>query len=168
MQADETDTVPAHERAERLIRELALVPHPEGGFYRQVFKSPAAVGTANGSRRSALTGIYFLLPSGGQSRWHRVRSDEVWTFVEGAPITLWTFDGRLARSQTVGPLDRSALPFVLVPADVWQAAEPDGPYSLVACFVAPGFEFEDFAMMSDQPDAARVLSTIAPELARLI
>ena len=126
-----------HSRAEELIATLGLEPHPEGGFYRQVYRSPHAVQPDDGrNARSALTAIYFLLPAGEKSRWHRVRSDEIWTHLEGDPVRLLFDDG------TSVVVERMHV----VPANVWQAAEPTGDYALVACFVAPGFEFEDFEM----------------------
>ncbi len=146
-------------RAEELIETLALAPHPEGGFYRQVYRSPHAVQPDDGrDARSALTAIYFLLAASEKSRWHRVRSDEIWTHLEGSPVTLHLFDGRSASSVVVDRMH-------VVPADVWQAAEPSGDYTLVACFVAPGFEFIDFSMMSDEPDAA---AKLPQELRRLL
>ncbi len=135
-------------RAEELIASLELAPHPEGGYYRQVYKSEARVDPGDGrGLRSALTAIYFLLPRGQISRWHRVRSDEVWTHLEGAPVKLHLFDGVLASTVVVERMH-------VVPANVWQAAEPTGAYSLVACCVAPGFEFDDFeiAGSGDLPD----------------
>jgi len=146
-------------RAQELIDSLDLAPHPEGGFYRQVYRSPHAVQPDDGrDRRSALTAIYFLLPAGEKSRWHRVRSDEIWTHLEGSPVTLHLFDGTRASSIVVDRMH-------VVGADVWQAAEPSGDYALVACFVAPGFEFADFSMMSDEPDA---IARLPQELRRLV
>ena len=147
-------------RAQELIESLALEPHPEGGFYRQVFKSPRVV---NGNR-SALTAIYFLLPRDQHSRWHRVTSDEIWVNIEGGGVTLHTFDGTSTRKQRLGP----ALPFAVVDAGVWQAAEPVDGFALVACFVAPGFEFEDFTMMADDREAIAQLEAIDSPLLSLI
>ncbi len=151
-------------RAEELAAQLQLEPHPEGGRYRQVFRSAALVRPD----RRALTAIYFLLQRSEISRWHRVRSDEVWTHVEGANVTLWSFDGADAASSAVGPLTRGAKPFVVIPANVWQAAEIDGEYALVACFVAPGFEFADFTMMSDDRETKASLERLHPALARFV
>lgn len=148
-----------HPRAQELIESLALEPHPEGGFYRQVFKSPRVVNAT----RSAITAICFLLPRGHHSRWHRVTSDEIWTNLEGGGVALHTFDGTATRTQNLGP----ALPFAVVEANVWQAAEPLGDFALVACFVAPGFEFEDFSMMSDDPEAIAQLEAIDRKLLTL-
>lgn len=128
-----------NERARHLIETLELQPHPEGGWYREVFRSGArVVRERDGASRSALTTIYFLLVEGTFSAWHRVRSDEVWHFYEGDPLELLTRDGatRLDATNRVH----------VIPANVWQAARPLGAYTLAGCTVAPGFEFEDFEM----------------------
>ncbi|HKS25920.1 MAG TPA: cupin domain-containing protein [Thermoanaerobaculia bacterium] len=131
-----------------MIEELNLEPHPEGGFYRQIYKSPMTV-TEGERTRAALTVIHFLLPAGQISRWHRVMSDEVWTFLRGEPLRLHRFDGSDARDVV---LDADH-PIQVVRAGEWQAAEPLGAYALVACFVAPGFEFDDFALMDGETAA---------------
>lgn len=146
-------------RAAELIETLNLEPHPEGGFYRQVYRSPHSVQPDDArDARSALTAIYFLLPAGEKSRWHRVRSDEIWTQLEGSPVTLHLFDGTSASSIVVDRMH-------VVPANIWQAAEPSGDYALVACFVAPGFELKDFWMMSDEADA---IAQLPQELRRFV
>lgn len=128
------------ERARQLIDTLALEPHPEGGWYRQLFKSEERVTRQHdGADRSALTTIYFLLVEGTYSAWHRVESDEVWHFYEGDPLEL------LIRDQPPVVLDANHRVHV-VPARAWQAARPLGAYTLVGCTVGPGFEFADFAM----------------------
>lgn len=127
-------------RAIELIEDFDLEPHPEGGWYRQVFKSPERVRrTSDGAYRSAITTIYFLLVAGTYSRWHRVESDEVWHFYEGDPLELTIRDG-----ETV-ILDHDYRVHV-VPARAWQSARPLGSYVLVGCTVGPGFEFDDFEM----------------------
>jgi uncharacterized protein len=132
-------TQPASPRARQLIDTLALEPHPEGGWYRQVFKSEAMVTRhADGASRSALTTIYFLLAAGSVSRPHRVSSDEVWHFYEGDAL-------ELTIGEDVVVLDASHRVRV-VPANVWQSARPLGEYALVGCTVGPGFEFEDFVI----------------------
>ena len=126
-------------RAQELIETLGLEPHPEGGWYRQVYKSAETVTReADGARRSALTTIYFLLVEGTVSRPHVVQSDEVWHFYEGDPLELTAGEERVT-------LHASHRVHV-VPARVWQAARPLGTYTLVGCTVGPGFEFEDFEM----------------------
>jgi hypothetical protein len=128
-----------HPRARNLIDTLALQPHPEGGWYRQIYKSAETVTRhADGANRTSLTTIYFLLDAGSVSRRHRVKSDEVWHFYEGDALEL-TIDG------TPVILDVTHRVHV-VPANVWQSARPLGAYALVGCTVGPGFEFEDFEM----------------------
>ncbi len=144
-----------NERAVELTRRLHLRPHPEGGFYAEVHRSLQAVDALDGrSRRAALTSIYFLLPAGAISRWHRVLSDEVWCHLEGAPLELHLLDATrpAAHTITLAPVSAERAPQHTAPAGVWQAARSTGDYSLVACMVAPGFDFDDFALMAaDDP-----------------
>src|SRR5262245_13759982 len=166
MQADsEAHTL---SRVDELIRVLGLVPHPEGGFYREIWRSPLGVEPADGrGARAALTSIYFLLPAGAISRWHRVRSDEIWHHYEGAPLELLLVppdEFRLERRR-LGPLGEGQGPVLPVPAAWWQAARSLGDYTLVGCTVAPGFEFSDFEMLSDQSHGAAELCRALPEAA---
>jgi predicted cupin superfamily sugar epimerase len=156
-------------RAAALVRELGLAAHPEGGYYGEVYRSPAAVQPADGrGPRPALTTIYFLLPSGSVSRWHRVLSDEVWHFYEGAPLDLWVAQpgGEDIRRVRLGPLAPGQRPVETVPAGYWQAARSTGEYSLVGCTVGPGFDYRDFALAADRTDAPSRLRA-APDHARL-
>lgn len=159
-------------RAAELIRRLDLTPHPEGGYYRQLYKSGSLVTPADtrGARR-ALTTIVFLLPAGEISRWHRVASDEVWHFYEGAPLALFTADPDFAAVSThhVGPVSADAtVPVHVVDAHAWQAARSTGDYTLVGCTVGPGFEFADFQMLRDRPDTASTVRRAHPTFASLI
>lgn len=146
-------------RAKALIRSLKLKPHPEGGWYRETHRSGETVSTARG-RRSAVTLIYFLLPRGACSLFHRVESDEIWHFCEGAPLRLLRLDPDFgAKSELrLGPLgtagERTA-PVAVIPRRHWQAAESLGDYTLVACTVGPGFDFADFRMV-DGKSAGRI------------
>jgi predicted cupin superfamily sugar epimerase len=144
-------------RATELIAELGLAEHPEGGYYSEVYRSPASVTPEDGRlSRPALTSIYFLLPADAVSRWHRVRSDEIWHFYEGAPLELWiaTPEGNRAEPRHLGPFAQGQRPTLAVPAAWWQAARTTGAYTLVGCTVAPGFEFQDFTLAADQPEVA--------------
>jgi len=144
-----------HARAADLIEMLGLSPHPEGGWYREVYRSHDAV-TRDGIRRRALTSIYYLLEAGQVSRWHVVALDEVWHFYEGDPLALitWRPGAELAEVTTLGPPSESGdRPLAAVPRGVWQAARPTGAYALVGCTVAPGFDFADFAFVDDLPEA---------------
>jgi predicted cupin superfamily sugar epimerase len=132
-------------RARQLIDTLALNPHPEGGWYRQIFKSDERVTRlSDGVERSALTTIYFLLVEGTYSAWHRVKSDEAWHFYEGHAIEVLTRTDEHAAPQ-VTTLDTGQRMHV-VRAHEWQAARTLGAYTLVGCTVGPGFEFDDFEM----------------------
>ena len=157
-------------RAEEIIRSLALAPHPEGGFYREFFRAGATVTPADGRGiRAALSTIYFLLRAGDTSRWHSVRSDEQWTFLEGTPLELFVLDRSSFRSEThrLGAAD-GGVATVVVPGGAWQAARaPDG-YALVTCTVGPGFEFHDFSFMADDAEASERLRRESPMLARLL
>lgn len=141
-----------HPRAEELISQLNLQPHPEGGYFKETFRSVTAV-VSGKSARSASTAIYFLLPAAQMSRWHSVTADEVWHYYEGGLIELWIMDPECKRAERrqLGPLREGATPQIVVPSGYWQAARSMGAYSLVGCTVAPGFEFADFRMLSGDP-----------------
>lgn len=152
-------------RAAELIRDLQLSPHPEGGFYREVFRSAATVQPADRRpARSALTTIYFLLSHGTRSRWHRVDSDEVWHLYEGGPIELFVAPPDVAtlRRIVLGPALASDGPMFTVPAGWWQAARPIGTYALAGCTVGPGFDFGDFVLVDQVPDVQARLRRLDP------
>ena len=129
-----------HPRAQQLIDALQLKPHPEGGWYRQLYKSEERVTRLHdGANRSAITTIYFLLVAGTESAPHIVQSDEVWHFYEGDALELMIDDDRVV-------LDADHRAHV-VPARALQAARPVGEYTFVGCSVGPGFEFEDFELV---------------------
>ncbi len=133
----------------QLIDALQLQPHPEGGWYREIYRSPLVVRTARGER-SAITTIHYLLAAGQFSRWHIVESDEIWHFYRGEPLELLTYDPA-SRQLISHQLCSSGQHVAVVPAGVWQAARPLGAYSLVGCTVGPGFAFEDFRLVSALP-----------------
>ncbi|HXN81242.1 MAG TPA: cupin domain-containing protein [Myxococcales bacterium] len=143
--------------ASRLIEQLGLTAHPEGGHYREFFRSTVEVSTARGTR-SASTAIWFLLRAGEFSAVHQVLgADEVWQHCGGDPLLLHLLDERGARTVRLGPdLAAGEQPLSVVPGGVLQAAEPAGSrFSLCACIVAPGFEFADFVLPSRAELCAR-------------
>ena len=154
-----------HERAADLIETLGLQPHPEGGWYREVYRSTDAV-TRDGAVRDALTSIYYLLAAGQISRWHVVALDEVWHFHQGEPLELLTCnprDGRVEVLKLGTVATDGARPQHVVPRGVWQAARPTGAYALVGCTVAPGFDFADFQFLADLPNADEIFrGVLAP------
>jgi predicted cupin superfamily sugar epimerase len=160
-----------HPRAAELIRTLALAPHPEGGYFREVFRSAERVQPTDGRTwRSALTTIFFLLAEGQASRWHAVASDEIWHLYEGGPLELLVASPDAARVERtlLGAASNAVLPTYTVAARCWQAARPVGPYVLAGCSVGPGFEFADFRMLADDPHAASALRATAPDLTTLL
>lgn len=152
---------------ESMVKLLGLAPHPEGGFYRETFRAPLRVATRDDrNERAASTAIYFLLPSGTFSAFHRVRSDEAWHHYDGDPVDLHTInaDGAHSVARLGRTWDAEERPQVVVPAGVWQAAVPVGrEWSLCGCTVAPGFDFADFEMPSREELVARF-----PEQRKLI
>ncbi len=165
-------TTPSNFRAATLIEELRLTPHPEGGHYRELFRSRRMVRTDDGrSERWAVTTIYYLLSVGDFSRWHRVAADEIWHFYEGSPVelVLLDHDGVRARRDVLGAVgEAGAAPVRCVPAGCWQSARPLGEYALMGCTVAPGFEFSDFRLLADDARAAESLRANHPDLASLL
>jgi predicted cupin superfamily sugar epimerase len=159
-------------RAAELIAALGLEPHPEGGYYREVFRSKNLLTPADGrGARAALTTIYFMLPAGVVSRWHRVTSDEVWHLYEGGPLELHELDAacQTLSNHRLGPFaENLQAPVHTIAAGNWQAARPLGNYALVGCTVAPGFDFADFTMLADDAACAARVRSKWPELAALI
>jgi uncharacterized protein len=157
------------DRPAALISLLGLSPHPEGGYYGEVYRSGSTVDPRDGrGTRPAITTIYFLLMAQAVSRWHRVSSDEIWHFYEGMPLDLWTMSpaDRTVSHGRLGPLDGTGSPVLTVPALHWQAARPTGSYTLVGCTVGPGFDFRDFTLADEQ--TAIALRSRHPSLAYLL
>ncbi|HEX6053071.1 MAG TPA: cupin domain-containing protein [Gemmatimonadaceae bacterium] len=160
-----------HPRAAELIATLDLRPHPEGGYYRELFRSRSSVSPSDArGRRTAMTTIYYLIEGASGSRWHEVASDEVWHFYEGDPLELLELDasgGGLVRHR-LGRVGVGRSPVRVIAAGRWQAARPLGDYCLVGCTVAPGFEFEDFRLLADDPRVANVVRRSWPDVADLL
>jgi len=130
--------------AEAIIKALDLQPHPEGGWYREVFRSPS-----DGEAPGSITSIYFLLTKGDRSHWHRViGSDEVWNYHGGAPLLLQQAKEGGPVTELVLGLDLTAgqHPQWTIPAGLWQAAESLGDWTLVGCSVGPAFHFSRFEL----------------------
>ncbi|MBI1920934.1 MAG: cupin domain-containing protein [Geobacter sp.] len=135
--------------AGEIIERLKLEPHPEGGWYREAYRSASPVGLHDDrtGERVALTAIFFLLEAGDFSAFHTVRSEEAWVHLDGAPLELVM----LPREPEIGLLTAvggGGEPLLVVPPDTLQAARTLGEYTLVSCLVAPGFDFADFRIPS--------------------
>ena len=150
-------------KAKELINRLALQPHREGGWFREVHRSDVILPadalpegyhrSVHGGDRCAVTSILFLLPSGGRSRWHRIQSEEIWLHQQGDDLRLMISEEDPRRSGTAREMilgqGENATFQAVVPRQWWQSAEAlpgNNGYALVACIVAPGFEFADFEL----------------------
>lgn len=159
-----------HPDAVRLIERHDMLPHPEGGFFVETFRSEQTVQTMDGrGMRSALTNILFLLDASlrdGISRLHQVSSDEVWHYLAGAPLTLTRLDPDFTHhtDRVIGP----DFPTWTIPAHDWQAARTSGPWTLVGCSVGPGFDFDDFRLLKDESDLCVQLLANFPHVEPLI
>ncbi len=170
--------------AHELVERLGLIPHPEGGYYRETHRDSARVArvgpdgsvTAHASR-AASTAIYYLLCDEAYSAWHRIDADEAWHFYAGSPLDIHMLDeaGRLSTCRLGNALEHGEARFqVIVPAGHWFAAErvavsTEGePFALVGCTVAPGFEFSAFeladtaALTARYPSHAALLTRLGP------
>ena len=135
--------------ARALIKALALQPHPEGGWYRETWRAQPGAGGA----RPTSTAILFLLPEGARSHWHRVDADEIWIHQSGGPLLLEIAgpngeisETRLGGDILSGDILGGDVLQAVVPAGRPQAARPLGAWALVACVVAPGFDFAGFEL----------------------
>jgi uncharacterized protein len=126
-----------------VIRVLELLPHPEGGHYRETWRDLPADGG-----RGAATAILYLLAAGERSHWHRVDAAELWLWHAGARLRLTlSTDGIAEETRILGPdLAMGAALQAVVPAGCWQAAETLGAWALVSCVVAPAFQFPGFEL----------------------
>ena len=137
--------------ADKIIAQLNLAPHPEGGYYRQTW-------IAENAGRATGTCIYFLLKAGERSHWHAVDAVEIWHYYAGAPLILSlapSLDGP-AVDHRLGPdLAMGEAPQIIVPKDHWQMAATTGDWTLVGCTVSPGFDFAGFTLAAPDVDIPR-------------
>ena len=127
--------------ADEIIARYGLVPHPEGGHYRETYRA-----LPEGGGRGAVTSIYYLLRAGEVSHWHRIDAVEIWHYHAGAALRLdLSLDGVTTASHRLG-VDDGAWPQVTVPVRAWQSARSEGAWTLVGCTVAPAFAFAGFEL----------------------
>jgi predicted cupin superfamily sugar epimerase len=149
-----------------VMKPVDLMAHPEGGRFREVYRSATAVSTPEGTSRAALTHIYFSLRPGEISRFHKVASDEVWNLYQGVGIRLYAWDGTDTPPKCITLSSETNQFCYVIPAGTWQAAEPVSDAVLVGCTVAPGFEFADFTLMDPVSADGRKLVAVAPDFDR--
>jgi uncharacterized protein len=137
--------MPSEPTAADIIARLELRPHPEGGYYREMFRDQRC----DGQGRACSTAIYFLLARGERSHWHRIDAAEIWHYYAGSALVLQIAiaEGCTPHTVKLGPdLAAGERPQAIVPPEAWQCAETTGDWTLVGCTVAPGFEFAKFEM----------------------
>lgn len=155
-------------RIRTLIERLGLGPHPEGGYYRENYKSDTLIISPYVKKpRSAITDIYYLLTKGEVSRFHRVRHDEIWHFYEGGPVVLHVMNESLERHET-HTIGEDCRYKAVVPNGCWQAAYTLGEYTLAGCNVSPGFDFEDFELLKQYPGSVEKFLALYSDLSRLL
>jgi len=154
---------------EKIVKKLNLSKHPEGGYYRQTYKSDLIVRPQKGSyTRSCATHIYYFLSRGMYSKFHKVKHDEIWNLYDGEGVKLHVYDDKNNKADEQILSNRDFEFHAVVRGDLWQAAEPIGDFTLVGCTVAPGWELEDEAYLSDHPEIIDKLIKLRPDLKRLI
>ena len=135
--------------AQYWIDKLGLIPHPEGGYYKEIFRSANGVTRAGATEpKQACTSIYYLLEGRDFSGFHRLASDELWYFHKGAPLHIHVLDNRGNHTTIeLSDADTGSLQ-AIIPPNTWFASEiPQGTgFALVSCAVAPGFDFAEFEM----------------------
>jgi uncharacterized protein len=161
-----------------IIQTLGLYPHPEGGYFRETYRSQGEIGPEclvdqYPAKRSFATCIYFLLTYGSFSAFHCITQDEIWHFYDGSPLHLHliTQQGNYSKIAIGRNLDEGEVPQFVVPGGTWFAAtviNPNG-YSLVGCTVSPGFDFADFelgmreALISRFPQHSGIIKQLTRE-----
>jgi uncharacterized protein len=164
---------------EKRIAQLNLLPHPEGGFYRETYRSQGMLPAENlvegftGSRNYS-TAIYYLLPAGAFSAFHQIKSDEVWHLYEGGPLHVYVLEpnGSLNVIRLGLDADNGEAPQAVVPAGCWFASRlaGSGEYALAGCTVAPGFDFADFTLanrnelVSQYPQYAQLITELTRDV----
>ncbi|MCS5491170.1 cupin domain-containing protein [Algoriphagus limi] len=134
-----------------LVDKLGMLPHPEGGYYTETYRHSESIQTDSGERNLS-TVIYFLLTSENVSKFHRIKSDEHWFWHEGSSLNVHLLNEKGHEILRLGPVDnQDCQPQQLVPANTifGSSVEESDSYALVSCVVAPGFDFRDFELFSE-------------------
>lgn len=141
--------------AEYWIEKLKLLPHPEGGYYKETYRSEEIINRDHLPQRfighrNISTSIYYLLQNGQFSKLHRIKSDEIWHFYDGCGLIIYSIDnnGKLTKNKLGINIEEGESPQILIKAGDWFGAKVSKPdsYCLAGCTVSPGFHFEDFEM----------------------
>ena len=149
-----------HSISKQWIDLLQLEPHPEGGYFREIYRAEGVIAKDSlpfrytGGRTFATT-IYYLLNSGEFSSLHRLHSDEQWFYLDGSALTIHSIDpeGKYMQHHIGKNLEKGELPHAVIPHGCWFGGivDENNSFSLVGCFVAPGFDFDDFELAQRGP-----------------
>lgn len=141
--------------SEYWIDKLKLTPHPEGGYFREIYRSEEKIlklhlpGRFYGDRNFS-TSIFYLLSDKEFSRFHKIKSDELWHFYSGECLVIYEIDreGKLIENKLGLQIENGESPQIIIKAGNWFAAklQTDSGYCLAGCTVSPGFHFEDLEM----------------------
>jgi predicted cupin superfamily sugar epimerase len=152
--------------AQQIIKSLGLLAHPEGGFYKETYRSEQTLKEEN---RQLLTSIYFLLTSDNVSHFHRIKSDELWYFHAGNPLIVHTLSSVGHQQHQLGlDLSKGEQPFLFIPKNTifGSTVKDNDGFSLVSCAVAPGFDFRDFELferaqlLADFPEHVSIIERL--------
>lgn len=161
-----------------LVKKFDLLPHPEGGFYKEVYRSEGVIAQSQlghqfSGNRNYCTSIYFLLTSANFSGFHRIKQDEVWHFYQGSPLQIHVIhpNGNYELHRIGFDLAQNLTPQFVVPAGAWFAScvENENDFSLVGCTVAPGFDFDDFELakknelIAEYPQHANIITQLTKQ-----
>ena len=159
----------SQQRIQELFTKFNLQAHPEGGFYSETYRSDQLTASQD---RNLVTCIYFLLTSENVSNFHRIKSDEMWFFHEGSSLTVHTLDPQNGHLQhAVGnEIQKGQTPQLVVPKNTifGSSVTDENSYSFVSCVVAPGFDFNDFelftqdALLEEYPESESIIRQLTP------
>lgn len=158
--------------AKKIIQKLGLLVHPEGGFYKETYRSASTIITDRNEIRNISTAIYFLLENDNRSLFHRLKSDEQWFFHQGEALEIIFIKDGILNTIILGTrLDNGEVLQAIIPANTWFAAgvKNSNGFSLVSCTVAPGFDFADFELakreelLQEYPDLKETIQKFTKE-----
>jgi predicted cupin superfamily sugar epimerase len=155
--------------SEQIIKNLKLLPHPEGGYYKEMYRAEQKINLDNGKSRNVSTAIFYLLENEDKSRFHRIASDELWFFHQGNPLEILSIqNGKLIKTVLGNNFEDGEVLQAVIPAHTWFASRVKNSkgYALVSCTVAPGFDFADFELadrdklINEFPDLIKYINAL--------
>ena len=142
-------------KAQYYIEKLSLIAHPEGGYFREIYRSDEIIKAEHlpdrySKQRNFSTSIYFLLEGEQVSKFHKLKSDEIWHFYDGSPIQIFIIspDGKIQNEILGKDLNKNEFPQLVIEKENWFGAKvlDKDSFTLIGCTVSPGFDFKDFEL----------------------